>query len=42
MNDLGLSTAEAKKKLAQYGLNEISEKKTNKLKKILPSYSQFP
>lgn len=40
MNDLGLSTAEAKKKLAQYGLNEISEKKTNKLKKIFaPLYS---
>lgn len=40
MNDLGLSTAEAKKKLALYGLNEISEKKTNKLKKIFaPFYS---
>ena len=31
----GLSDAEARKRLAQYGPNEISEKKTNQLLKFL-------
>jgi len=39
----GLTEAEAKKRLAQYGLNEIPEKKTNALLKFLSYFwGRFP